>query len=363
MSVLEAAKIIAERLANRDWIASRRPRPRKRGLKRWATTRTEDFRDLYGVTLQNAVPIRLPMVLISQIQRSGGTLLAQLFDGHSQCYAYAYELYIGFPNKTVWPVLDLNESPTQWFLTLFETPVSRAFRRGYQKVSPGSGQDGERFLFIFLPSLQREIFLQYCKTTKIASQRDVFDAYMTSYFNAWLNHRGRFGQKKVITSFVERVSISEENVRRFFEVYPDGKLLSIIRNPWSWYDSARRHNPNVFGDVERAMVLWKESAESMIRNKRHYGERVRIIQYEELIADTRGVMSALADYVGIDYDDVLLQPTFNTMPIKADSSYPVNEYGVLTEPLLRYRQNLAGGDQKKIEQLARQTYESVIDSI
>jgi hypothetical protein len=361
MSILEAARIIAERLADKDWAASRRPGLRKRGLKRWATTRTEDFRDLYRVTLQNAVPIHLPMVLISQIQRSGGTLLAQLFDGHPQCYAYAYELYIGFPNKTVWPVLDLNDSPDRWFLTLFETPVSRAFRRGYQKVSPGSGQDGERFLFIFLPSLQREIFLHYCRTTNIASQRDVFDAYMTSYFNAWLNNRAPFGKKKVITSFVERVSISAENVQRFFEVYPDGKLLSIVRDPWGWYDSARRHNPSVFGDVERAMVLWKESAESMIRNKRHYGERVRIIRYEELIANTQRVMSALSDYVGIGYDEVLLQPTFNTMPIKADSSYPVNEYGILTEPLVRYRQNLAPGDQRKIEELARQTYESVIE--
>jgi hypothetical protein len=256
--------------------------------------------------------------------------------------------------------LDLNDSPARWFLTLFETPASRAFRRGYRKYSAASGEQRDRFLFVFLPSLQRDIFLHTCRTTKIASQRDVFDAYMTSYFNAWLNSRAPFGQKKIITSFVPRVAMSEQNVERFFDTYADGKLLSIIRDPWSWYDSARRHNPTLYGDVQRAMTLWKESAESMIRNKRRYGERVRIIKFEQLIAETEVVMRDLSHYLGIHYDDVLLQPTFNTMPIKAGSSYPVDSFGILSAPISRYKDTLAGGEKQAVEGLSRTTYDSVL---
>jgi hypothetical protein len=362
MRIGEFAASITKRLANGNWLPSRR-RLRKRGLKRWVTTRAQDRRDLYRVTLRHVVPIKLPLVLISQIQRSGGTLLSQLFDGHAECYAHPYELYVGFPDKTVWPVLDLNDSPARWFVTLFETPASRAFRRGYRKYSPASGEQRERFPFVFLPSLQREIFLHYCKTTKIASQRDVFDAYMTSYSNAWLNSRAPFGQKKIITSFVPRVAMSERNADRFFAAYPDGKLLSIVRDPWSWYDSARRHNPTLYGDVQGAMALWKESAESMIRNKRQYGERVRIIKFDQLIADTAGVMQDLAQYVGIHYDDVLLQPTFNTMPIKAGSSYPVDSFGILSAPISRYKDTLDGGEKQAVEGLSRKTYESVLEHV
>ena len=40
-----------------------------------------------------------PMILISQIQRSGGTLLSRLFDGHPRCFAHPMELSWGRPSK------------------------------------------------------------------------------------------------------------------------------------------------------------------------------------------------------------------------------------------------------------------------
>ena len=48
-----------------------------------------------------------PLILISQIQRSGGTLLSQLLDGHPECYAHPYELKWGRPAKWDWPQVDL----------------------------------------------------------------------------------------------------------------------------------------------------------------------------------------------------------------------------------------------------------------
>jgi len=38
-----------------------------------------------------------------------------------------------------------------------------------------------------------------------------------------------------------------------------------------------------------------------------------------LIAETKAVMTYLADFLKIIYDDILLTPTFNSQPIKADS--------------------------------------------
>lgn len=361
MNFLQSAKGIAQTFVSEEkrlrWRDEKRYRKR---LKRWATSRARDVKDLYRVSLKHAAPISLPLVLISQIKRSGGTLLSQLFDGHSECHAHPFELYVGYPNKTVWPALDLNDSPNRWFKMLFETPASRAFRRDYRKVSPASGQEGDRFLFIFLPSLQREIFLNYCKTTPIATHRDIFNAYMTSYFHAWLNNHNACGEKKIITAFMSGMATPEENMDKFFSAYPDGRLLSIVRDPWSWYDSARRHDPRTCEDIENAMSLWKESAESMMRNKRNYGERVKILKFEELITQTESVMRSLSSYLNIRYEETLLFPTFNRMPIRADSSYPVETYGVLTAPLSRHKKNLSASEKKAIEGTALETYERVL---
>ena len=66
-----------------------------------------------------------PLVLISQVQRSGGTLLSQLFDGPPQVHAHPDELKIGGPRETDWPQLDMRLSPDEGFELLFEPAVVR----------------------------------------------------------------------------------------------------------------------------------------------------------------------------------------------------------------------------------------------
>jgi len=65
----------------------------------------DEYRQLGRVRTDHVVRVREPMVLVSQIQRSGGTLLSRLFDGHPECHAHPYELKIG--HKARWPKLDL----------------------------------------------------------------------------------------------------------------------------------------------------------------------------------------------------------------------------------------------------------------
>jgi hypothetical protein len=65
----------------------------------------------YDSWLEQIQPVTVPLVLISQIQRSGGSMLSQLFDGHPQVHAHPHELKVGYPKKFIWPPIDLNGSP------------------------------------------------------------------------------------------------------------------------------------------------------------------------------------------------------------------------------------------------------------
>ena len=111
---------------------------------------------LYRSCSEHIRPVTSPLALVSQVQRSGGTLLSQLFDGHPELHAHPHELKIGYPTKYTWPRLDLNDNPNRWLEILFEGKVLKHFRKGYKKQK---GQD-EVFLFLFLPSVQREIFFR-----------------------------------------------------------------------------------------------------------------------------------------------------------------------------------------------------------
>jgi hypothetical protein len=320
--------------------------------------RKSQFDDLCQVCLKNFSSVTSPIALISQIQRSGGSLLSQLFDGHEEVHAHPHELMIGYPKKFIWPRIDLRDKPERWFEILFEDIVIKHFREGYTK-----GKKHERtFLFIFLPSVQKKIFLRYIDSIDSPAPRDVFDAYMTSYFGAWLNNQNRDGRKKFVTAFTPKLAMMKNSVESFFEVYPEGRLISIVRDPKNWFPSAVRHEPVKYGDIRSALDLWHESTQAMIWNKEKFGERVCIIKFEDLVGETEPVMRHLAYFLDIQFDEILLTPTFNKSPIRANTSFELEQAGILNSTLRRYK-TLKGEELEIIDEMTTAEYQKICNHI
>ena len=307
---------------------------------------------------KNVRPVTSPLVLISQIQRSGGSLLSQLFDGHPEVHPHPHELMIGYKKKHVWPRIDLKENPERWFRILFENMVLKHTIEGYKKGK----EDKESFSFIFNPYLQNKIFLEYVDSVKPLTQRTVLDAYMTSYFGAWLNNQNYNGKKKFVTAFTPRLSVMQENMDIFFEVYPDGRLISLIRDPKNWFPSALRHGPKLYGDLQLALSQWQESAQAMLRNKKRYSGRICLITFEDLVTKTEAVMRYLAEFLDIEFKDILLVPTFNKLPIKAHTSFKVENYGILNSTLSRYK-TLTGSELDTIDEMTAEIYPRVLKEV
>jgi hypothetical protein len=274
--------------------------------------------------------VREPLVLISQVQRSGGTLLSQLFDGHPEVHAHPGELHIG-PGKAHWPSLDPDASPEAWFEALFERITLEFVEQGYSKATPGARSAGTYDVFPFRFDLgrQREIFLQRAQPG--FSAREIVDAYMTSYFNAWLDNANlRTGPKRAVTAFAARLAMNKSDLAAYFRDYPDGTLITIVRDPRSWFESSRRYEQR-HEDVDRAMATWSRSTRSSLRARERYGEQVIVVSFEQLVLETEPLMRRIAQRLGLAFSEELLVPTFNGRPIRADSSRPVYEYGVVSD--------------------------------
>ena len=312
----------------------------------------------YDSWLEHIQPVSVPLALISQIQRSGGSMLSQLFDGHPQVHAHPHELKVGYPKKHNWPPIDLNDHPDRWFEILFEDIVVRHFRYGYKKMEKYK----DTLLFIFLPSLQKALFLRYLESIDKIIQRDVFDAYMTSYFGAWVNNQNRIGDKKVVTAFTPRLAVMETNMTSFFKTYPDGRLISVVRDPKNWFPSAKRHQLDKYGDIKKALDQWNESTRSMVRNKKTYGDRVCIITFDDLVQRTDSVMRYLAEFLKIRFDDILLTPTFNKIPIKPNTSFKLEKPGIMISALERYK-TLSREELNIIEEMTGDAYTQVLSTV
>jgi hypothetical protein len=323
----------------------------------------EEYRELCRVRLEHTLAVREPLVLISQVQRSGGTLLSQLFDGHPECHAHPHELKIGYPRKWIWPELDLAK-PKSWFHDLREKSARAHMQKGYAKENAA----GEVFPFLFSPRLQEVIFDADVAVRPIESERDVLDGYFTSYFNAWLDNHNLFtGPKRVVTGFTARLAAELRNVERFFAVYPDGTLISIVRDPRGWFSSARayastRPDQAQFAELDEALGWWRASAEATLEAAERFGERVLVLTYEQLVGDTEATMRRLADRLGIAMSSTLLTPTFNGCPIQANSSFTaVGGYGVRAERSSAYGEVLDAVEIARVDELSGDVYERALE--
>ena len=319
--------------------------------------RTDEYAALCRARLEHLVRVREPLVLVSQVQRSGGTLLSQLFDSHPECHAHPSEIYIGHPKKWNWPTLDLDH-PERWFGELYERPVELHLHEGYVKEKELRNEPGQEvYPFLFLPAMQRRIFEACVEASPPVGERDVLDSYFTSYFNAWLDNQNLYtGPKRAVTGFTPRLAMEDSNLERFFSAYPDGTLISVVRDPRGWYASAHSYRSGQYDDVGEALALWARSTEAALAARVRFGERVLVVTYEQLVLETDATMRRIAERVGISMSPALLTPTFNGRPIRANSSEGGAAHGIVAGRAVAYRDSLDEETTGRVEELAGDLY-------
>jgi hypothetical protein len=306
------------------------------------------------------VPVREPMVLISQIQRSGGTLLNSLLDGHPQLHVHPWEIQIGHPGKSDWPRLDLDAGADAWLDMLGQRWLPRAFETGYRKDRPGEPLAEHSLPVMIVPSFVESLFRVLVATDPPRTKRDVLDLYFTALFNAWLDCQGLWAlPKSWLCGFCARLAWGESRTRWWAD-YPDGRLVTVLRDPRAWYASARSYDRR-YRDLDGALAEWRQGADEIAAAKRESPEQVFVLTYERLVSDPEAVMRSLAAWLGIEWAPSLLDPTFNRRPVPPDSSYDIPTGGVRKESLERWRVELDDAERAVIEQRALPMYDAVCE--
>src|SRR5262249_9539144 len=136
------------------------------------------------------------------------------------------------------------------------------------------------------------------------SRRECFDIFFSAYESALrASHQQTMPKKKVI-AFTPRVNFIKRYPRNetFFTDFPDGAMICICRQPADWYASASRHGP-AYADPQRAMALWRESAESAMLLKERYSSQVILVPFSELVRNRSEIMRKLGDSLGLFWSE------------------------------------------------------------
>ncbi len=290
-------------------------------------TRKSEINRIYRSKAEHMRRHSCPLILFSQIQRSGGSMMARLFDGHPQCLAHPHELKIGHPRKENWPILSMEDSPDVWISRLFEDSTAFLFRNNYRKAG-SSNPDYRELPFLIPPNLVRFLFLTLCEQHPPKNSRQILDHYFTAYFNAWLDIAAPSQAPKYITGFTPRMIMEETSMQGFWRDYPDGRLVSVIREPFGWFVSYSKQKADIYPDVPKRIDQWNRSTRRALEEKHARPEQVFLVRFEDLLHDTPAAMRQMAAFLGLEYHSLLTEPTYRGWPVVANSHFEMTGHAV-----------------------------------
>ena len=113
-----------------------------------------------------------------------------------------------------------------------------------------------------------------------------------------------------------------------------------------WIVEGMMNCPHCHKPISDALII---AQRNKLAAKKERPESVFVITYEALVGNLELSMRALSAWLGIEWDSLLLQPTFNRLPTVPNSSYRMLETGVRPESLDRWREALDAGVLARIE--------------
>lgn len=288
--------------------------------------------------------IRRPLLMVAQVQRSGGTLFSQLLDGHSELWVFPGEMHIAKP-KSSWPTVRPEQYPSITFRKLVDHRCIEYARVGYSKTLRGSAKES----FNYDVNLHHSQFCAMFRELPPKSSREILDMFFTSFFATWRRRASNRTDEREPTyycGFAAGFEADENAVMRYFRDYPDGHLVSLLRSPDNWLPSALKKETSrrKFQDVRKALGKWRKSADAIERNLNLYPGRVTVIDFRSLILNTRDVMEEFCTRLGLKFEEAVLSPSFDGLPIESNSSFQAVKGSIDTSVLLRSADQVDGLD-------------------
>ncbi len=270
----------------------------------------------------------LPLLISSQLQRSGGSLISQLFDNHPEILAHPWEIMV------------YKEGTDKIYDKILKTEkeFTRLMRDGYRKGKFAK----KKHRFHFLTSEFTQIL------SKEKYGKNFFDKYFDNFFKYWTNFKNDNGEKKIITGFSP--FFCKGNLVKQLNFHKRLNIIHIYRDPYSWWYSAKNFK-EIYKDVNSVKKFWMRSQIEALEAKSKFKGRVFIIQFNDLIRKRFKLMRFLCKKFSINYNGKLMFPTFNGQIIENDSSFKkqkVDKYGIVAATTNRYKKGLTKSDFIKI---------------
>ncbi len=253
-------------------------------------------------------------VMVSAGFEHGGNVTHRHLDGHSQLLVYPFESQLG--NRDFNDFLASVERVQYRYpefpegLTsneLYEQIVDEEMKTFLRKKNGSKFKDAN----LKLDEAKRVAEFKKLLGNPPYSRRQVIEAFFRSTFAAWENYYTAAKAEMSYVGYSPAIGIDAERIVRDF---PNVRIMHIVRNPFSAYrDTKRRPFPQ---PLSKYLITWNIYHSTVEMYTRMYPDNVRIFRYEDLVGNKQAFMKGVARFIGVDFEQTMLYPSWNGVEIK-----------------------------------------------
>jgi hypothetical protein len=274
------------------------------------------------------------LVMISAGFEHGGNVAHRHFDGHSKLLVYPFESQLGNRDFTDflasvervqyrYPEFPEGLNATE----LYEQMIDEEMKTYLRKRNGSKFRDAD----LKLDEAHRIAEFKRILGEGPYPRKKVIEAFFRSTFAAWENHHIPVNEENIYVGYSPAIGIDAARIVRDF---PSVKIMHIVRNPFSAYrDTKRRPFPQ---PLSKYLITWNIYHSTVEMYAHMFPNNVRIFRYEDLVGDKPSFMHDASNFIGVDFEDCMLYPSWNSTEIKEN----IAPWGTVLKSTAEYNEQI-----------------------
>jgi hypothetical protein len=277
--------------------------------------------------------------------KSGTTLLLSLLDGHPKLVVLPEETHF-VEERGSYMALDSYQAKLCRLLEKSDLPVLGGLRRSQLREAPStdardySGFDHHRFAslaaqFVAQPGMNDSLLFS-----------ETIRAYAVTVGSDWRH----------CVRWVEKSTGNEFCAEALFGLFPEAKLIQVLRDPRAVFASRKRRFLNrsrCYTKAHRLVREWNRSSRQIpkLMDRR---DQYLVVRYEDLVLAPRESLEKICRFVGIEFLPELFAPTRAGRKWQGNSSFHEAFSGISAQSVDHWRNELTEDEIWWVEMHCRQ---------